>query len=146
MLETPPHTLLYLESSSRESAQDGLNSSRSTLAQHVLGVLGRDSGCRGSRGGQAVVGALCPAGTHLLAAWRETRGVGIHCMVGTNCGCSGPLLYLGKTSRPCWVLLTCLLTLEAGLSQACFLCLFLSARLHSARLGASWLCWKDPES
>lgn len=79
------HTLTHLESSSRESAQDGLNSSHSMLAQHVLGMLGRDSECPGRSWGQAVVGALCPAGTHLPVAWRETRGVGINCMVGTNC-------------------------------------------------------------
>lgn len=78
------HTLTYL-SPLPEKVQDGLNSSRSMLAQHVLGMLGKRLRVSGASWGQAVMGALCPAGTHLPVAWRETRGVGINCMVGTNC-------------------------------------------------------------
>ena len=105
-LETSPPTnsLIYLESSSRDSTQDGLNSSRGTLAQHVLGMLGRDSVSR------AVMGASscwCPLpGTHPSSSLLEENQGCWYKLYGWYklCGHRGPLLHLGKISRPCSVL------------------------------------------
>lgn len=86
MLETPPHTRLFTWSPLPEKVHRMvLIPPAARWPTTSWGCSGETRSVRGGRGGQTVVGALCPAGTHLLVAWRETRGVAINCMVGTNC-------------------------------------------------------------
>lgn len=140
----PTHTLPRVVSQ-RSCPRQLLNSSRSVLGQHVLGMLMRDSLPRAVTGGQLCGYPSCPARTRLPDSQRKTGGGCQYKPYGwyKPCRHSRPLLHLGKISCHCRVqFISCVPIGQprpdpgsrpfSGLqSQACYMCWFFSSRLHS---------------